>query len=354
MNQSFWRGRRVLVTGHTGFKGSWLCLWLQSLGAEVYGYALDPLTTPNLFTVASVMTGMAGQQVADVRNAGKVVEVLQATRPEIIFHLAAQPLVRYSYAHPVETYEVNVMGTVNILEAIRVTPSVRALVNVTSDKCYDNRESQWGYREYDPLGGTDPYSSSKGCSELITSAYRRSFLYKADIAVATARAGNVLGGGDWSADRLLPDILRSVESGTKLMIRYPDAIRPWQHVLDPLAGYLMLAEQLYIEGARFSEAWNFGPDCNDVRSVRWIVEYLAASGLELSWECMDLPQPHESHSLMLDSTKARVHLGWKTRWDIRKALEKTISWHKALHRGGDMRIFSLNQISEYGESLAKE
>ena len=350
MNQEFWRGKRVFLTGHTGFKGGWLALWLQSLGAEVHGYALESPTTPNLFSVARVGDGMASSVIADIRDGAMLAASLHAARPEIILHLAAQSLVRHSYAQPVETYAVNVMGTVNLLEAVRATPGVRAVVNVTSDKCYENREWIWGYREQEPMGGYDPYSSSKGCAELVTTAYRRSFFSQAGIALASARAGNVIGGGDWAVDRLIPDFLRAADASEILKIRSPQAIRPWQHVLEPLCGYLALAERLYLEGEKVAEPWNFGPSDEDVRPVRWIVERLAEERSDVKWECDSVPQPHEAHYLKLDSSKARTQLGWRPRWQLESALTKTLEWHEGWRRDKDMRALTLTQISDYQSS----
>lgn len=347
MNYEFWRGKRVFLTGHTGFKGSWLALWLQSLGAEVHGYALEPPTEPNLFTVAHVGNGMASSVIADIRDGAMLAASLQTARPEIILHLAAQALVRYSYAQPVETYAVNIMGTVNLLEAVRTTPSVRAVVNVTSDKCYENREWVWGYREQEPMGGYDPYSSSKGCAELVTTAYRHSFFNQAGIALASARAGNVIGGGDWAVDRLIPDFLRAADAGKTLKIRSPHAIRPWQHVLEPLRGYLMLAERLYLEGEKVAEPWNFGPADEDARPVHWIVERLAKQRSDAKWECDSVPQPHEASYLKLDSSKARTQLGWRPCWRLESALTKTLEWHEGWRRGKDMRALTLTQIADY-------
>lgn len=350
---SFWNGKRVFITGHTGFKGGWLSLWLQALGAKVYGYALDAPTDPHLFGVARVAEGMAGNTIADIRDAGTFTAALQAARPEVVFHLAAQPLVRYSYTAPVETYAVNVMGTVNLLEAVRATPGVRAVVNVTTDKCYENREWLWGYREDEALGGHDPYSSSKACSELVTAAYRRSFLDAAGVALASARAGNVIGGGDWATDRLLPDFLRALDAGTKLQIRSPNAIRPWQHVLEPLSGYLILAERLFTQPKIFAEAWNFGPSDDDARTVRWIVEQLVSATPGAAWASNDTPQPHEAGYLKLDSSKARARLGWQPRWRLATALAKTLEWHNAWRNGKDMRAATLAQIDDYSRQMTE-
>lgn len=350
MNAQFWRGRRVLVTGHTGFKGSWLCLWLTSLGAEVHGYALPPPTDPALFDVAQVGGSLASSTIADVRDLDALVAAVHRAQPEIVFHLAAQPLVRYSYEAPVETYAVNVMGTVHLLEAIRRAGCVRVVVNVTTDKCYENREWAWGYRENEPLGGRDPYSSSKACAELVSAAYRASFLAGEGVAMATARAGNVIGGGDWAADRLLPDFLRALDAGKTLNIRSPGAIRPWQHVLEPLSGYLVLAETLAASGAQAAEAWNFGPVDGDARPVGWIVDRLSSRVPELRWQCDASPQPHEANYLKLDSSKARTRLGWAPRWRLDHALDMTIDWHRAWRQGSDMRTVSLAQIAEYAAS----
>lgn len=347
MNPQFWRGRRVLVTGHTGFKGSWLCLWLASMGAEVHGYALPPPTNPSLFEVAGVGELLSSSEIADVRNLDALLEALQRTEPEVVFHLAAQPLVRHSYRAPVETYAVNVMGTVHLLEAVRQTMSVRAVVSVTTDKCYENREWLWSYRENEALGGYDPYSSSKACTELVSAAYRTSFLAESGAGVATARAGNVIGGGDWATDRLLPDLLRAIDTGKTLNIRSPGATRPWQHVLEPLSGYTMLAEALFAPDAKVAEAWNFGPADDDVRSVGWILDRLSACIPELCWQYDSTPQPHEANYLKLDSSKARVRLGWAPRWRLDKVLDMTIAWHRAWRKGDDMRAESLAQIAEY-------
>lgn len=347
MNPSFWKGKRVFITGHTGFKGGWLSLWLQSLGAEVHGYSLAPPTNPNLFSVARIGEGMASSTLADIRDPEQLTATLQRVQPEIVFHLAAQPLVRYSYQTPAETYAVNVMGVVNLLEAVRATAGVKALVNVTTDKCYENREWPWGYRENEALGGYDPYSSSKGCAELVTAAYRNSFLAGAGIAVATARAGNVIGGGDWAAERLLPDILGAINTATPLLIRSPGAIRPWQHVLEPLSGYLTLAERLHGDGASFAEAWNFGPADEDAQTVGWILEQVALRNPTMIWRINTLSQPHEATHLKLDSSKARAQLSWRPHWCLQTALSKTLDWHQAWRNGCDMHAGTLAQIDEY-------
>lgn len=349
LNRDFWKGKRVFLTGHTGFKGGWLALWLSDMGAQVHGYALAPATTPDLFATAKIQARLASSTIADIRDAAALQKAVQAAQPEIVFHLAAQPLVRYSYQAPVETYAVNVMGTVNLLEAVRSIAGVRAVVNVTTDKCYENRERNEPYVEDEALGGYDPYSSSKACSELVTSAYRRSFMEAASVGLASARAGNVIGGGDWSDDRLLPDLLHAIDVGKTLMIRYPSAIRPWQHVLEPLSGYLCIAERLTTD-KRFSQAWNFGPEDSDARSVEWIVDNLCRRIPGAAWQRETAPQPHEAGTLKLDSSKAKQQLDWQPRWNLDTALEKTVAWHQAWKRGEDMQTFSLAQIREYQES----
>lgn len=321
---------------------------LQGMGAKVVGYALQPPTTPSIFEVANVANGMVSI-IDDVRDGAKLQQVFAEHQPEIVLHLAAQALVRYSYANPVETYATNVMGTVNVLEAARHTASVRSLVNVTTDKCYENREWVWGYRENEPMGGFDPYSSSKGCSELVTAAYRNSFFAgKGGAAVASARAGNVIGGGDWALDRLIPDIMRSIMSKQPVLIRSPHAIRPWQHVLEPLSGYLLLAEKLYESGAEFAEGWNFGPSDDDTRTVLWIVEKLTQDwGEGASWVLDQGEHPHEAHYLKLDCSKARMRLNWQPRWKLDIALQHIIAWHRAHGEGRDMRDVTLKQIETY-------
>ncbi len=351
-----WRGRRVFLTGHTGFKGGWLALWLASRGAEVCGYALDPATEPNLFGAASVGSILRDIR-GDLRDRSQVEAALTGFHPEVVFHLAAQPLVRRSYADPLETYATNVMGTAHVLEAVRKTPSVRAVVCVTTDKCYLNREWVWPYRETDPLGGYDPYSSSKACAEIVAAAYRSSFfpvdrLAEHRVAVATARAGNVIGGGDWSTDRLIPDLIRGFQSGQPVSIRYPKAIRPWQHVLESLSGYLTLAEKLLAGAAEFATAFNFGPGDDDAWTVESIATKLAGQwGRGASWVREPAHALHEAHFLRLDSSKARAELGWHPRLRIELALEWTLAWYQALDLGEDMRRYSEGQIAEY-ERLA--
>jgi CDP-glucose 4,6-dehydratase len=343
----FWSGRRVLITGHTGFKGGWLALWLQSMGAELCGVALAPPTHPALFDVARVGERMRCH-IADIRNFEAIRTLFAEFRPEIVIHMAAQPLVRRSYINPIETYATNVMGTVHVLEAARGAGSVRAVVNVTTDKCYENREWVWAYREDEPMGGHDPYSSSKGCAELVSSAYRRSFLAEDGVAMATARAGNVVGGGDWASDRLVPDILRALEQGLPVDIRNPHAIRPWQHVLEPLSGYLRLAELLVERGRDFAEGWNFGPIDEDARPVQGIVERICAEwGGGASWQRQPGDHPHEATYLKLDISKSRARLGWSPRWSLDTALGRVVAWQKAWRGGADMREVSLAQISEY-------
>jgi CDP-glucose 4,6-dehydratase len=339
---AFWSGRRVLVTGDTGFKGAWLALWLTELGAEVVGLADGVPTEPSLWEAANVGAVVA-HHVGDVRDAARVQAVVGAAAPEVVFHLAAQPMVRRSYAEPVETYATNVMGTVHVLDAIRRVGSVRAAVIVTTDKVYDNREWPWGYREDEPLGGHDPYSSSKGAAELVTAAYRSSFFgEEGTCAVASARAGNVIGGGDWGEDRLVPDIFRAVAAGEPVRIRNPHAIRPWQHVLNPLSGYLVLAERIWSDRT-LAKAYNFGPSDDDVRPVGWLVEQLAVHS-----EIDDGPHPHEAHWLKLDSSLARTELGWAPSWDLAQGLRATADWYRAHREGADLLALTRAQIAAFG------
>jgi len=352
MNPTFWQGKRVLLTGHTGFKGSWLSLWLQAIGAQVIGYALAPPTNPSLFEIAEVAQGMTSV-IGDIRDLAKLQAVFAEHQPEIVIHMAAQPLVRYSYQNPVETYSTNVMGTVHLLEAVRNTPDVKVVVNITTDKCYENREWVWGYRENEPMGGFDPYSNSKGCAELVNAAYRSSF-FNADnyaqhgVATATVRAGNVIGGGDWAQDRLIPDILSALEQGRKVDIRNPHAIRPWQHVMEPLRGYLTLAEKLFEHGPSFGEGWNFGPNDEDSKSVGWIVEQMAALwGTDPQWHIDTGEHPHEAHYLKLDISKARSRLDWHPALRLKDALALIIDWSKQHQAGANMRQLTLTQLQAY-------
>ncbi len=346
---NFWKNKKVFITGHTGFKGSWLCLWLNLLGAKVTGYALKPPTKPSLFEICK-MDDLVRSITADIRDLGSLKKTIMAAKPEIVIHMAAQPLVRRSYKDPVETYAVNIMGTVNLLESIRSCPSVRAVINVTTDKIYENKEKTTGYRETEPLGGYDPYSSSKACSELVTSAYRDSFL-KNGIAVATARAGNVIGGGDWGVDRLVPDFIRAILKGEKIHIRNPKAIRPWQYVLDPLNGYLILARKLYEGGQRYAEAWNFGPADKDAKTVEWLVRTLCSKwGKDASYVVDKKEHPHETRLLMLDSSKAKDALKWSPKVDIESAIDNITQWTRAYKGKKDMRKVCIDQISEYMEA----
>ncbi len=352
-SSDFWRDRAVLVTGHTGFKGAWLTLWLQSLGARVSGLAVGVPTTPSLYELASVGDDVHEFRV-DVRDYEAVLDALAQSQPEVVMHLAAQPFVRRSFVDPRVTYETNVMGTVNVLEAVRASASVRVVVNVTSDKCYANEPARQphAFVEGDPMGGHDPYSSSKGCAELVADAYRHSY-FTSGIGgedaprVGCARAGNVIGGGDWGEDRLIPDFMRGALAGQPIHVRNPAAIRPWQHVLDPLAGYLRLAEALH-DAPELDGGWNFGPALDDARTVGWIADHVSAlwDG-ELRWELDDGPHPHEAHVLMLDSSKAQEHLGWEPTWDLEEALARVVAWYRALRDGEDMRAVTLGQIRSF-------
>ena len=353
MTPSFWRGKRVFLTGHTGFKGSWLALWLGKHGAIVRGYSLAPSTEPSLHAL-TMGRFSTETQIADVRDLAALRAAINDFAPEIVFHLAAQPLVRRSYVDPVETYSTNVMGTVHLLEAARGCNSIRAIVIVTSDKCYENREWQWGYRENEPMGGYDPYSNSKGCSELVVASYRSSFFNENryaehGVALATARAGNVIGGGDWSQDRLVPDLLHAIAEGRRADIRNPNAIRPWQHVLEPLCGYMMLAERLFAEGPAWAEPWNFGPADSDARPVAWLADQLVSLwGDGAAWRSTAQDgQPHEANWLKLDCSKARQTLGWIPRWDLRTSLGVIVDWQRAWLDGRDMADVTLEQIEKY-------
>ena len=352
MNPSFWRGKRVFLTGHTGFKGGWLSLWLQQLGAELTGYALQPPTQPNLFEKARVGADMTSI-IGDIRDGAKLMAAMRDAAPDIVIHMAAQPLVRRSYVDPIETYSTNVMGTVHMLEAVRQCASVRAVLNVTTDKCYENREWVWPYRENEAMGGYDPYSSSKGCAELVTAAYRNSYFNAKDhahhrLGLATARAGNVIGGGDWSEDRLIPDILRAFKRGEPAMIRNPHAVRPWQHVLEPLRGYLTLAERLFTDGASYAEAFNFGPSDDDAQSVEWVAARLASKWSDAAtWSLDRADHPHEASLLRLDVSKAAKRLAWRPILDLDSGLQLTVDWVRAARDGQDMHAFTLAQINNY-------
>ncbi len=350
--QNIWRGKRVFVTGHTGFKGGWLALWLASKGAVVRGYALDPSTEPSLFTEARIGTVIEDIR-GDIRNSATLEPALRDFAPEVVFHMAAQPLVRYSYEDPIGTYETNVIGTARVLDAVRRTPSVRAVVSVTTDKCYENKEWLWGYRETDPLGGYDPYSSSKACAEIVSAAYRQSYFPAAKLAdhgcaIATGRAGNVIGGGDWSLDRLIPDLVRGFLAGEPVRIRRPQAIRPWQHVLEPLHGYMLLAERLLTRDPRYATAFNFGPADDDAQPVGWIVERMTKFwGGTASWVLDPDPGVHEAGYLKLDASRARTELGWQPRLRLEQALLWLVDWYKAWQGGADMNAFTLEQIKSY-------
>lgn len=360
VDPDFWKGRNVFITGHTGFKGAWLCLWLTKMGAVVTGYALLPPTVPSLYELCRV-DELITSVTADVRDLSSLKIAMTAAQPEVVIHMAAQPLVRDSYQMPVETYAINVMGTVHLLEAVRHCSSVRAVVNVTTDKCYENREWVWGYRENEPMGGYDPYSSSKACSELITAAYRHSFFTSSGPhtltsmpAVATARAGNVIGGGDWGKDRLVPDCIRAFLKGEPVHLRNPHAIRPWQHVLEPLSGYLLLAQRLVQEGARFADAWNFGPDDQDARNVEWVVARLCEKwGSNASFTIDGGVHPHEATYLKLDCSKARNLLNWRPRWNLDTAIDAIIQFTKAYQNGMNLRKVCLDQIEQYESTLAE-
>jgi CDP-glucose 4,6-dehydratase len=357
MIRDFWRNKSVLVTGHTGFKGSWLALWLQEMGAKVSGFSLPPPSSPNLFTEANIASGMESH-FGDIRDVQALTQVFEASKPEVVFHLAAQSLVLDSYEDPLATYSTNVTGSLNILECVRSTPGVKSVVMVSTDKCYENKEWLWGYREIDPLGGYDPYSSSKACMELMLSSYRASFFPHKDykthqVAIASARAGNVIGGGDWAKNRLVPDIVSAIINKQKVRLRYPNSIRPWQHVLEPLSGYLMLAEKLYLDGPLYAESWNFGPHDSSAKSVNWIAKYLlqkANSGCCI--EVSKTPVAHEAHFLKLDCSKAHSKLHWSPKWELSQALDNVLSW--SLDTNTDKQTLCLQQIAEYSSLLESQ
>jgi CDP-glucose 4,6-dehydratase len=356
IDKTFWKDKKVFVTGHTGFKGAWLCLWLHSLGADVIGFAPHAPTKPSLFELGK-LDSTIHSIIGDIRSKERLHEAVIEAKPDIVIHMAAQPLVRTSYEIPVETYEINVMGTVNLLEAVRMAVGsgipVKAVINVTSDKCYENKEWAWGYREQDVLGGYDPYSNSKACSELVTMCYRNSFFHPNrygdhGVALASARSGNVIGGGDWATDRLIPDFIRALLGGKNLKIRNPGAIRPWQHVLEPLGGYLLLAQKLYEDGRRFSQSWNFGPSDTDAKAVEWIVRKLCEKwGGNAAYEIEPDVGRHEAHYLKLDCSKARSELGWQPKWSLDHALDRIIEFTRAHQQNEDLRSLCLTQIEQY-------
>jgi len=353
IDQNFWQGKRVFLTGHTGFKGSWLSLWLSSLGAEVKGYALNPPTSPSLFNEAKV-DSLIDSQIGDIRDQDTLHESMTKFSPDILIHMAAQPLVRYSYDAPIETYEVNIIGTAKVLEVARSCANLKAIVNITTDKCYENDGRSEGYKEDDKMGGYDPYSSSKGCAEIVASAYRRSFLQEQGMGLASVRAGNVIGGGDWADDRLIPDILRSFEKNEPVIIRNPKATRPWQHVLEPLSGYLVLAQKMYRDQNKYAEGWNFGPNEQDVKSVDWILNKMIAKWPNSSWELDSSSNPHEANFLQLDISKAESKLGWKPIWELSHTLEKIIDWHQAWINKEDMQTVCLSEIKAYMADMNNE
>ena len=347
VNNCFWEGKRVFLTGHTGFKGSWLSIWLTEMGALVKGYSLRPNTEPNLFDLANVAHGIKSE-FGDIRNYNDLKLSLESFSPEIILHLASQPLVRESYEDPLGTYETNVMGTANLLQASRNLTDLRSIVIVTTDKCYENKEWEWGYRENEAMGGYDPYSSSKGCVELVTSAFRRSFFRSTRVAIASARAGNVIGGGDWSKDRLIPDVLKSYNEGKQVVIRNPKSTRPWQHVIEPLSGYLILAEELYYNGQAFAEPFNFGPRNEDCQSVESILNYINKNWRDCpGWRLDEESNPHESRALKLDISKAKDRLDWAPKWNLESTIKRIIDWNNAFIRQDDMRKFCINEIKSY-------
>ncbi len=347
MTPQFWRGRRVLITGHTGFKGSWLALKLAAAGARITGIALEPATEPALFTVANVAQVLERHVICDIRDQAALRDAVQSSAPEVVFHLAAQPLVRASYADPVGTFATNVMGVVHLLDAVTPLAGVRAVINVTTDKVYWNEERSCAYRETDRLGGRDPYAASKAAAELVTESWRASFTAGRGIGLASARAGNVIGGGDWAIDRIVPDALRAWDRSTPLIVRAPGAVRPWQHVLEPLAGYIVLAEALLDQPERFAQAWNFGPPTDDARPVAWIADYLARTMPGFSWHSGANDGPHEACLLEVDSSKARATLPWRPRWTLAEALDRTVQWHRDWREGGDAQALCLAQIRDH-------
>ena len=347
MKQAFWKNRSVFLSGHTGFKGGWLALWLSELGAKVHGYSLEMPSNPNFFSEIKLEDRIESSTIGDIRDLDKLISAMCLSKASVVIHMAAQSLVRESYNSPLETFTTNIIGTANVLEAVRKAETVEAIVNITTDKCYDNKEWFWPYRENDRLGGHDPYSSSKACAELISSSYRKSYLMESGTHLASVRAGNVIGGGDWGKDRLIPDLFRAIDTGKTLRIRSPNSVRPWQHVLEPLSGYLMLAEKLILKGEKFAEAWNFGPLESDSKEVSWIVEHLCKKIPKSVWVLDDSIKFHEAGFLKLDSTKAKTKLGWKPRWSLEIALDKTLDWYQSWKKNQSMAEISIEQIKAY-------
>ncbi|MDA9958159.1 CDP-glucose 4,6-dehydratase [Alphaproteobacteria bacterium] len=351
IDKVFWKGRKVFLTGHTGFKGGWLGMWLSQLGAEVKGYSLEAPTTPCLYEEARIFE-LVQSDIGDIRDFSKLKNSMECFCPDLVIHMAAQPLVRHSYEEPLETFSVNVLGTVNVLEAARKCSSVKAVVNITTDKCYKNNEWEWAYRENEPMGGHDPYSGSKGCAELVTASYKASFYQEKGIGLASARAGNVIGGGDWAKDRLIPDILSAFEKNQTVAIRSPKAIRPWQHVLEPLSGYILLAQSVFDSPEKYSEAWNFGPYDEDSRPVSWIMDRMVSLWPGASWSPdVSCEHPHEAKYLKLDISKANTYLHWRPTWQLNKTLIKIVDWHQLWLSGADMQLASLKEINEFSEEL---
>jgi len=353
IDPKFWLGRRVFLTGHTGFKGGWLSIWLNHLGSSVKGYALDPPTSPSLFNVAKV-SEVIDSQIGDIRDQELLYESMAKSNPDILFHMAAQSLVRHSYDEPVYTYDVNAIGTAKVLEVARSCSDLKAVIIITTDKCYENEGFDKSYKETDPMGGFDPYSSSKGCAELVTSAYRRSFLKEQNIGLASVRAGNVIGGGDWASDRLIPDILKSFDVNEPVIVRNPNATRPWQHVLEPLSGYLVLAQKLYDNCDEYAEGWNFGPDEQDVQPVNWVLDKMISNWSNSSWSIDNNINPYEAGYLKLDISKAREKLGWRPTWGLDSTLGRIIDWHKAWKNKEDMQLLCLKEIEEYMDDMSNE
>jgi CDP-glucose 4,6-dehydratase len=353
IDSDFWQGKRVYLTGHTGFKGSWLSLWLSSMGVIVKGYALNPPTSPSLFNEAHIMDKI-DSEIGDIRDLNQLKASMVKFNPDILIHMAAQPLVRLSYKEPLETYETNIIGTVKVLEAARSCTNLKSIVSVTTDKCYENKEWVWGYREDESMGGHDPYSSSKGCAELVSSAYRRSFMQEKNVGLATVRAGNVIGGGDWADDRLIPDILRAFEKNKPVTIRNPSSTRPWQHVLEPLSGYLVLAQALYEDSASYAEGWNFGPHDEDAKPVDWILNHMVSNWPGASWQLDQDAHPHEAGYLKLDVSKAKAKLNWQPTWHLEHTLAKISHWHQAWLNQEDMQALCLQEINEYMRDMNNE